>query len=46
MWLPYVIFREAYLIGVRDLVSALSDSSTFMRYRGEGEKAIPDMPGF
>lgn len=36
MWLPYTVFRELYLMQVREYVMATSDSTTFMRYRGDG----------
>ena len=45
MWLPYLIFREAYLIGVKDFVFATSDASTFMQYRGDGLEVIPTIAG-
>jgi len=41
----YEYWRAIYLAQVMAYVYATSDSTTFMRYRGDGIQVIPDFPG-
>lgn len=40
MWIPYLMARELYLMQVREYVAATCDSTTFMRYRGDGVEIV------
>lgn len=45
MFNVFGFWRAVYLANVQAAVFELSDSTTFMRYPGDGVRVIPNIPG-